>query len=226
MARLIDRTTYDALVGSYRAAPGNVAAAARTANCSRGMARRGLRTGWPERFAWARPINEVLEDERAAAHALLTGEATARGLLRTAPLPTPATTVQASLDAAYSLVAEARGLGMLQRACTRLLEDARELTEAYKPVVRAVSQTIAAEAAGENITMEQVFADLLQLATLGSTLAATMRQAMEMYRLHLGARADVAPPQPVDAEQAFREFEECVRTHTAAESRDGEAARE
>lgn len=64
--RVLTRTIYDRLTEGFREAPGNATHAGKTAGCDRRMAKRGWETGWPK-FAWARPIRLIIEEEKTAA---------------------------------------------------------------------------------------------------------------------------------------------------------------
>lgn len=66
-----DRRTYEAILSGYREDPANVTNAARFAGVTREMARNAWHKGFPRQYAagarWARPIKEVLAEERDAA---------------------------------------------------------------------------------------------------------------------------------------------------------------
>ena len=67
-----DRRTYEAILSGYREDPANVTNAARYAGVTREMARNAWHRGFPRQYAagaaWARPIKEVLAEERDSAH--------------------------------------------------------------------------------------------------------------------------------------------------------------
>jgi len=67
--RAVTREFYDALVAAFRASPGHFTAASRQACCEPRTAKRGWELGWVPRLQWARPIRDVLEDEKLAARA-------------------------------------------------------------------------------------------------------------------------------------------------------------
>lgn len=62
------RELYDRMTVAFREFPGNASATARALNVDRRMTTRGWKTGWP-RYDWARPICDVIAEERAAARA-------------------------------------------------------------------------------------------------------------------------------------------------------------
>jgi hypothetical protein len=67
-----DRRTYDALLAGFRDDPGNITKCAKYAGVTREMARGAWHRGFPRQYAagaaWARPIKEVLAEERDSAH--------------------------------------------------------------------------------------------------------------------------------------------------------------
>ena len=60
------RKTYEQILQSFREAPGNVSNAARNAGVDFKTAKRLWEVGWPK-FTWARPIQDMLEEERQKA---------------------------------------------------------------------------------------------------------------------------------------------------------------
>ncbi len=64
---VVTREFYDNLVNAFRNEPGNASHAARKAGCDRRMAQRGFDRGWSPAIAWARPIRQVLEEDKEAA---------------------------------------------------------------------------------------------------------------------------------------------------------------
>lgn len=58
------RNTYEKVLEGFREAPGNVSAASRYAGTDSRTAKRLWESGWP-RFTWARPIREILDEEKA-----------------------------------------------------------------------------------------------------------------------------------------------------------------
>jgi len=59
---------YEVMLQAYREQPGNASHAARMADCERRMAARAWSKGWP-RSPWAKPIKDVILEERRAARA-------------------------------------------------------------------------------------------------------------------------------------------------------------
>lgn len=66
--RVITHEMYDAMLQAFREQPGNASYAARAASCERRMAARAWEKGWPAQ-PWARPIRDVLTQERIQAKA-------------------------------------------------------------------------------------------------------------------------------------------------------------
>lgn len=65
----ITMSRYNLLLEAYRECPGNASYAMRKAVCGRPMAGRAWYPGWTDKFSWARPIRDVLAEEREAARA-------------------------------------------------------------------------------------------------------------------------------------------------------------
>ena len=74
-----DRRTYDALLAGFRNDPGNITACAKYVGVTRECARAAWHRGFPRQYAagarWARPIKEVLAEERDAAQVARTERA-------------------------------------------------------------------------------------------------------------------------------------------------------
>lgn len=66
--RLITQEMYDILLQAFREQPANASHAARMADCDPRMARRGWHKGW-DYVTWAKPIKDVILDERRQARA-------------------------------------------------------------------------------------------------------------------------------------------------------------
>lgn len=205
------RSTYDKVLEGFRENPNNTQGAARHAGVDKRTAKRLLEKGWP-RYAWARPIAEVLEEERQRALSVV-----AERLNREKQLA-EAARAQATAVAIEAKAQEELILTRSRKVVLEVLANAEELRNSMAVLVKVVSvkirESVIDPATGQPKPANQIDIDL--------------DQAMKVIDRHtrMTARAVAVAEGVVQLGRTERGEANLVVGHTVADMTAEEAAEE
>lgn len=207
--RAYTRDLYDRLVEGFRDAPGNFSQAGRHAGCGRRAAKRAWEQGWSN-LPWARPIRDVLAEERTTALALCADRAKAREEREAAQR-------EAARDHAVQTVAvEEEILGRSREVILRCLGVAQQL----EPAMETLAQRVTSEAIahGDAISAAEAMRLMGRFVTVVGQLVRASEQLVKLGHVERGTPSEIVevrPPAEVDLsdEQALHYLEMAADLH-------------
>lgn len=182
----IPKETYDKLLTSYREAPGAHVRAAKEAGVARLTARKAFERGW-DMPAWARPIRQVLEEEKEQARIQLArmnakeaGEH--RRYRRTVKPPPP----EVVFDAVMEKAREAKAIQVAMTNAITTLHITNEFKEVAEQLSVNTVRSIMRKIRDQKISEKKAIALLQQIVLLSERSMKVLRHSMEALRLHVG----------------------------------------
>jgi hypothetical protein len=209
-----DRRTYDALLAGFRDDPGNITKCAKYAGVTREMARGAWHRGFPRQYAagaaWARPIKEVLAEERDSAQVARAERA------RKDAEAADAERERARRESIEELAEEGRLRSTTRKAVLGLVLVQTELIPAARACVGVIrSAVLEPDGAGgwkpkakPDLTPTQASKILREATTNVERLAAGAQRVVELGRLIRGeSTLNVAAARDQSPEEALEELE-------------------
>jgi hypothetical protein len=209
-----DRRTYDALLAGFRNDPGNITACAKYVGVTRECARAAWHRGFPRQYAagarWARPIKEVLAEERDAAQVARTERA------RKDAEAADAERERARRESIEELAEEGRLRATTRKAVLGLVLVQTELIPAARACVGVIrSAVLEPDGAGgwkpkakPDLTPTQASKILREATTNMERLASAGQRVVELGRLVRGeSTLNVAAARDQSPEEALEELE-------------------
>lgn len=182
----LTKDQYDELTRAFRERPARYQHAARRAGVHFRTAKRAYHEGW-ERPEWARPIEEVLLDEKRAARA---ASADAVAAAATAEAEGRARAVQereaARLDAAREASREAEGVRAALSNALSLMGNLGQLSKASLALTRRAADDLLKEVNAGKVSWKEAMPFIKSLSLVGQRATHQLKEAMEAMRLHLG----------------------------------------
>lgn len=217
MRRLITPALYAALLEAYRLDPGNYASAARAAGVGRDFARRAWEAGWTDRYAWAKPIQWILETDGERARA----EETKRlnDLTKSREETFSLERSLAKDDAVQALAQEGQLLKVGRVNVLAGLINAADMIPATK---RIVSQLLKRIEDSKTIDFDDGLRVLRDFSTIVKNLVQTAQLLVEAERQSKGEPSKVIGLEvdgTITVEDAMREIEEVTSLYQLAKER-------
>lgn len=199
------------MLTSYRLNPGRYQTAARAAGVHFRTAKRAFLEGW-DNPPWARPISEVLEEERVAARAASVEVAQATASARARQIEEREV---ARLDAAREAGREAQAVRASLSNALSLLANLGQLSQASLAVSRAAAEDMLKEVQAGKLRWRDAMPFLKTLSLVSVRATDQLRESMAAMRLHLGkpeqlvsVLTDGTPTTLVDGKAAVAELGE------------------
>lgn len=203
-ARVINPDLYEAMLSAFREQPGNLSHVQRKCGVGYDFARRAWSVGWLPRWPFARPIEQVLEEEKVKLRA------EARRAEEAARRQGDEERRKAREDALAAMAQEGRILALARADVQGALGSASLMLPALRAMAERAAQEILKDPgqfsprAATQLLREYSFA-VRALSTAGE-------QVIRAERLHKGEPTDIlgvsASPQEMSVEEALRTIQE------------------
>lgn len=181
----IDKATYDLLLNAFRERPGVYTFAAGKAGVSHKTARRAWTKGW-ERPTWAKPIEQIVENERMGARAILVAEEKVKTEEQFREARQAREQDLARIDAIEERAREAQAIRSAFSSSMTLFANLGLLSKASIEMSKKASEMILEDVKEGKIAWEKAIQNLYRLGRIGIQASEQLQNAMEMLRLHLG----------------------------------------
>ena len=215
--RAITRDLYEKLVEAFRASPGDHNGVARLVQVSFRTARKSWYTGWKS-YEWARPIKDVIENDRVSARAELLEEApdTAPAVVNEKLLVKATNLVKsAKHDATESRVEEAKLVRATRQVGMMALGAMGKLLPGIIKLSEATSLQLEKLAKSDHLNERAALNLLNSFARSYNQITLSAKTAMEMERLYLGEPTSILGIQMDEVEDMT--LEECLAESKAME---------